>query len=204
MTRRKLSDDDSDVWRLLTQSVTAHERQGGQRVAPPLHHPVRPRAEGASGDPAPALPGNLSPAGRLPQPAPRPALAKLDSLSEGALKDMDARTARRLRQGRTPIDAKLDLHGMTQIPAHAALLSFLRRGQGRGWRCVLVITGKGFRGGEPGVLRQAVPKWLDGPDMRPLVVGYAPAQIEDGGLGALYVRLRRTGGARQGCGRFFQ
>ena len=77
---------------------------------------------------------------------------------------------------------------------------------------VLVITGKGagagdrplagdlssYRGGRSegsgtrGVLRRSVPLWLDEPELRAVVVGYASAGVRHGGDGALYVRLRKA------------
>ena len=59
-------------------------------------------------------------------------------------------------------------------------------------RCVLVITGRGARPWRRGVLREAVPRWLDEPELRPHLLAIAPAQPQDGGAGALYVLLRRT------------
>jgi DNA-nicking Smr family endonuclease len=56
---------------------------------------------------------------------------------------------------------------------------------------VLIITGKGGRGGEAGVLRRQVPLWLALPEFRDLVIGFEDAHIAHGGEGALYVRLRR-------------
>ena len=73
----------------------------------------------------------------------------------------------------------------------------------RGWRNVLVITGKGRRPqgddtdwaatieGQRGVLKRIVPNWLAEPDMRAIVVSYTDAHVRHGGEGALYVRLRR-------------
>ena len=102
---------------------------------------------------------------------------------------------RRLRQrvarGKDAIDARLDLHGLTQAQAHSTLLHFLRNAHARDARLVLVITGKG-RGGETGVLRRQVPQWLGLPEFRSLVVGFEDAHIAHGGEGALYVRVRRT------------
>ncbi len=100
---------------------------------------------------------------------------------------------RGVARGKEPIDARLDLHGLTQSEAHAALLRFLRNAHARDARLVLVITGKG-RGGEPGVLRRQVPHWLGLPEFRALVVGFEDAHIAHGGEGALYVRVRRTRG----------
>lgn len=99
-----------------------------------------------------------------------------------------------LSRGRIEIDARLDLHGMTQARAHRALLHFLQRASGDGLRFVLVVTGKGNSTGpdsERGVLRRQVPEWLSLPEFRTLIVGFEQAHIGHGGTGALYVRVRR-------------
>jgi DNA-nicking Smr family endonuclease len=88
---------------------------------------------------------------------------------------------------------------MRQREAHAALRRFLKSAQGKGYRHVLVITGKGaepdarrsFYAEERGVLRSAVPHWLAAPDLASIIVSYAEAPRRLGGEGALYVRLRR-------------
>ena len=102
---------------------------------------------------------------------------------------------------REPIDARIDLHGMTQQQAHAALLRFLHRAQASGAKTALVVTGKGLRKSmdsaerdadyKPGVLKRQVPMWLALPEFRLLVVGFDDAHVGHGGEGALYVRLRR-------------
>lgn len=89
---------------------------------------------------------------------------------------------------------ELDLHGLTQSEAHAALLRFLRAASSRGARLVLIITGKGGAragDGERGVLKRQVPQWLGLPEFRALIVGFEAAHIAHGGEGALYVRVRR-------------
>ena len=99
-----------------------------------------------------------------------------------------------LSRGRKEIDARLDLHGMTQTRAHRALSGFLRRAHHDGLTFVLIITGKGKMGAESerGVLRRQVPQWLSLPEFRALVVGFEEAHIGHGGEGALYVRIRRA------------
>jgi DNA-nicking Smr family endonuclease len=99
-----------------------------------------------------------------------------------------------LSRGRKEIEARLDLHGMTQARAHRALSGFLHRAHGEGLTFVLVITGKGKIGAESerGVLRRQVPQWLSEPEFRGLVVGFEEAHIGHGGAGALYVRIRRS------------
>ena len=112
----------------------------------------------------------------------------------------DRNSVRKLRGGRAEIEARVDLHGMRQDEAHVALRSFLFSCQRRGLRFVLVITGKGKEGRsfrkraygerERGVLKRNVPRWLDEPELRAIVVSFTFAAIQHGGEGAMYVHLR--------------
>jgi DNA-nicking Smr family endonuclease len=123
---------------------------------------------------------------------------------------LDRRKARRVGSGRVEIEARIDLHGMTQSEAHPALRRFLLKAHADGRRWVLVITGKGapldrslnrstarFDGSDGaddaprGVLRRNVPFWLAEPELRSIVVGFTSAAIRHGGEGALYVQLRK-------------
>ena len=99
-----------------------------------------------------------------------------------------------LSRGRKEIEARLDLHGMTQGRAHRALSAFLHRAHCEGLTFVLIITGKGKVGSESerGVLRRQVPQWLSQPEFRGLIVGFEEAHVGHGGAGALYVRIRRS------------
>jgi len=118
------------------------------------------------------------------------------ALTEGKpppLVPLGRRMKQRVARGKDAIDGRLDLHGLTQSEAHAALLRFLRAASSRGARLVLVITGKGGRAGdgERGVLRRQVPQWLALPEFRALIVGFENAHSAHGGEGAIYVRVRR-------------
>jgi DNA-nicking Smr family endonuclease len=106
------------------------------------------------------------------------------------LAPIDRRARQKLARGRNVIDARIDLHGMTQAQAYAALRRFLLSAQAHDARYVLVVTGKG-RGAQRGILRRQVPLWLGLPEFRGLVVGFDIAHIAHGGEGALYVRVRR-------------
>jgi DNA-nicking Smr family endonuclease len=128
------------------------------------------------------------------------------------LAPIDARTRRRIARGMVPIEERIDLHGLTQHDAYAALRGFIAGARHRGLKVVLVITGKGrtdgtgiharphghdvFSPGERGVLKRLVPHWLALPDMRDYVVGFEEAHVSHGGGGALYVRLRGQKGTR--------
>jgi DNA-nicking Smr family endonuclease len=96
---------------------------------------------------------------------------------------------RRLARGREALAARIDLHGMSQDAARAALTAFIRRSADDGWRAALVITGKGVGG--DGVLRRRVPDWLADPPIRDRVAGVSEAHRRHGGEGALYVALKR-------------
>lgn len=107
-----------------------------------------------------------------------------------ALAEIDHRMRQKLRRGRLDVDAKLDLHGMRQAEAHAALNDFLRRAQAGGAKIAIVVTGKGRGGDGAGVLRRLAPMWLQSPGLRDVVVGFGEAARQHGGEGALYVRIR--------------
>jgi DNA-nicking Smr family endonuclease len=151
--------------------------------------------------PEPAKPSPQRPAKdtKPPRQVPATAPAKPTPLPRGEA--LDRGTARKLERGRLPVEGRLDLHGMRQRDAHAALRRFLKTAQGKGYRHVLVITGKGAapdrrrsfydEGDERGVLRQAVPHWLSQPDLAHVVISFSEAPRRLGGEGALYVRLRR-------------
>lgn len=148
--------------------------------------PLAPRAAppaSRSPPPPPAIRQHGEPAAAPPAPEPPP-------LARNRMAGYDKANAERLRRGKHPIEDRLDLHGMTQAEAHRALGAFIRAARAAGKRCVLVITGRG--GGGEGVLRRAVPRWLDEPEFRPHLLAIAAAQPRDGGAGALYVMLRRT------------
>lgn len=102
---------------------------------------------------------------------------------------LDRNIERRLRQGETPIDARIDLHGMRQNEARQALDDFITRQAKAGRRCLLVITGKG-RGGE-GVLRASLDSWLAASSEAARILALRPAALKHGGAGAFYVLLRR-------------
>lgn len=128
-------------------------------------------------------------------PSARPVVAA--SKIAASEKAIEPNLKRRLARGREPIDATLDLHGMTQAQARAALSVFVPARAARGDRTLLVITGKGIKKTgylqmeQKGVLREMVPLWLNAPELAPLVAGIDPAHPGHGGGGALYVRLKR-------------
>jgi DNA-nicking Smr family endonuclease len=117
----------------------------------------------------------------------------LPELSHSTLTGLDKRNAKKLKKGQHPIEGQLDLHGMTQELAHVAINNFIESSYRGGKRCILVITGKGIKTvGSVGILRLAVPRWLNEEPNRSRVLAFSYATPRDGGEGALYVMLKRN------------
>ncbi|HVV69779.1 MAG TPA: Smr/MutS family protein [Gammaproteobacteria bacterium] len=99
------------------------------------------------------------------------------------------RTLQRLRRGEMVIDAEIDLHGLTVVQAEAVLGQFLAEALKRGWRCVCIIHGKAARkeDNRP-ILKNKVNQWLR---LYPGVLAFCSAKPGHGGVGAVYVLLKR-------------
>ena len=195
--RRGLSREDRALWSRVARSATplrpvatpddeamadAAPPSFVARPAPPLYSPPPFRIGEAPA--APAKPSRLV-----------PALSPAERLRGGPVR-MDAKTYRRMAQGKLRPEARLDLHGMTLAEAQPELIQFIHAARTRGLRLVLVITGKG-RGDHgplptrPGALRHQVPHWLSSAPLAPLVQQVSAAHLRHGGEGAYYVYLRR-------------
>lgn len=177
--RRVLTEEDRELWELVAKQVKPLRKHRATKVH------AAPRTEPASA--TPVVKPALSPRPLAQAPAPRPSKPAIPPLAP-----LGKRERTKLSRGRSEIEARLDLHGMTQMRAHRALTGFLHRAHHEGLTFVLVITGKGRSGGESGVLRRQVPEWLSLPEFRAFVVGFEEAAISHGGEGALYVRIRRA------------
>ena len=117
---------------------------------------------------------------------------------ETAPVQMDYKSFKKMKRGKSTPEATFDLHGMTVAQAHSALIHFLMTSYSRNMRLVLVITGKGkFQkdtGPIPrqvGILRHQVPQWLRMPPLRDKVLQVSEAHGKHGGSGAYYVYLRK-------------
>jgi DNA-nicking Smr family endonuclease len=177
--KRGLSEDERTLWETVARQVKPLRKKP---------RPVRPHPPMATAEPQPEKQG-MTPRPVVPVAVPKPTRPAAPPLVP-----LGRRERARLSRGRSDIEARLDLHGMTQSRAHQALHHFLHRAQHDGLTFVLVITGKGTIGADPerGVLRRQVPQWLGLPEFRSLVVGFEEAHAGHGGAGALYVRIRRA------------
>ena len=202
--KRPIKPGEMALWQSAMEGAhKADKKKVAPRATPkPLGPAGHQRREAAQRLEAPKVEMGLKPRPLGPQPIKKEV-------------GLDGKNAERLRKGKIDIEARLDLHGLTQARAYDVLVDFIHRQYGAGKRCVLVITGKGkgrdFRGMPrevadtpwerkaerfemptgSGVLREIVPRWLGEPSLRPYVVSHSQAQPRHGGSGAIYVYLRR-------------
>jgi DNA-nicking Smr family endonuclease len=178
--KRSLSEEERALW----ESVAKQTKPLRKKPRPAKANADSPEVE-ARADAKPAA---------SPKPLPSAKMTRTPPPAAPPLAPLGRRERSQLSRGRKEIDARLDLHGMTQTRAHRALSGFLQRAHSDGLTFVLIITGKGKTGAESerGVLRRQVPQWLSLPEFRSLVVGFEEAHIGHGGEGALYVRIRRS------------
>ncbi|MDP4026416.1 Smr/MutS family protein [Methylobacterium sp. NEAU 140] len=200
---RTLTAGEARLWGEIARLITP--LRGRARPAEVAVPPPAPRVMPDVGPPL-ALPA-APPTARTKAPKPqkpatdpaRPATAapyQAPPQRHAAPEGLERQARLGLRRGRLAVEARIDLHGMVQTEAHAALTGFLLRARAAGHAHVLVVTGKGGPGyadafSERGVLRRSVPHWLRGPELRGIVLGFEEAARHHGGAGALYVRLRR-------------
>jgi DNA-nicking Smr family endonuclease len=119
-------------------------------------------------------------------------LTETEEYLEGARVGLDPRLVSRLRRGDFSMQAHLDLHGMTQRDAKAALIEFILESVRKGRRAVLVVHGRGLRSpGGRAVLKHATAQWLSHGTIGAYVLAFTTARMYDGGAGAVWVLLRR-------------
>lgn len=168
------SDDENNLslWKRFTQGIK------------PLHphykkpNPIPPPAKAPIANQSFEMPSPIIPSKQSENPKQKPQL--------------DGRRKAKLKKGKIPVEAVLDLHGMTQDQAHQALTSFLVTAHQTKKRCVLVITGKGARSESGiGVLKSRLPDWLNISPLSNIVLDHALAHRKHGGDGAFYIYLRR-------------
>jgi DNA-nicking Smr family endonuclease len=92
---------------------------------------------------------------------------------------------KKLKRGKFPVEAELDLHGMRRDEARRSLLEFLEGA--KGCKAVRIVHGKGYGSkGEP-VLKAKVRSWLV---QVPEVLAFCEAKPGEGGSGALIALLK--------------
>ena len=183
--RNPLTLEDRQLWKRVADTTTPLSIHCGSILKEEMAKLLEAAAPAdESTTPRPAA-FDFKPDSGIQNTQPKPALHQMHPIEE--------RIARNLGRGKHAIDARIDLHGMTQDRARFALLDFLQMAQRANHRMVLVITGKGDQG--RGVLKSNVPRWLSLPGFSQLVNGYRESHGAHGGEGALYVRIRKPRGS---------
>ena len=119
-------------------------------------------------------------------------IADTDEFIEGCARGLDHHLLRRLRRGEFAVQAHVDLHGLKREQARAELEGFLARSRLAGKRCVLVVHGRGLHSKDQvPVLKDALKRWMSTARFADHVLAFSTARPHDGGLGAVYVLLRR-------------
>lgn len=124
-------------------------------------------------------------------------LTQSDEHIEGFVIGLDPRLVRRLRRGEFAYQDHVDLHGMTSDEARVKVEEFLTRAYRAKKRCVLIIHGRGLNSKDQvPVLKTRLAGWLTRGQWARWVLAFTSARPCDGGVGALYVLLRRDRSAR--------
>ncbi|EGU39876.1 hypothetical protein VII00023_14181 [Vibrio ichthyoenteri ATCC 700023] len=96
---------------------------------------------------------------------------------------------RKLRLGKYPIQAKLDLHRRTLKQARDEVVIFLKQCIRMDIRTVLIVHGRGERSNPPAQMKSYLAQWLE---QIKEVQSVHSAQQFHGGTGAVYVLLRKS------------
>lgn len=104
---------------------------------------------------------------------------------------------RKLKRGQYPIDARLDLHRKSMVEARAEVYGFIADCLRYDVRSAMILHGKGERGEPKAFLKSCVNTWLK---QMPEVLAFHSAQKHHGGVGALYILLRKSGRKKKKTG----
>ena len=193
MPRRKLKSDEAELWEQVAKSTTPlklpYRANSAAKPKPKVNSKKKEKFEF----------NNFEIGANAAQKSVKNDLKpSISSALENAPVQMDYKSFKKMKRGKSTPEATLDLHGMTVAQAHAALIHFLMTSYSRNMRLVLVITGKGkFQtdtGPIPrqvGILRHQVPQWLRMPPLRDKILQVTEAHGKHGGSGAYYVYLRK-------------
>ncbi len=170
----------SDVKRLKNDRVNLHQSKEGPNIA------QQARREAALGRKPNVDPNYLSTDFVEPVQPNDWLEYKKDGVQEGVYK--------KLRLGKYPIDAHIDLHRRSVNEARDDVFYFINGSLKRGKRTVLITHGKGERSHPQAVLKSHVNHWLK---QHEAVLAFHSAQKHHGGLGSVYVLLKKNDEEKQ-------
>ncbi|MBY0428921.1 MAG: Smr/MutS family protein [Alphaproteobacteria bacterium] len=191
MTKKKshLTDEDRALWKAVSAQVEPHKKTDTHRKKRTFKKNEESPVIAA---PKPIV--KLAPKKKWEsvthQPASSAAPKKQHHIHE--LPAIAGDVADRIKSKKRSIDARMDLHGMTQDVAHRKAIGFINSSYARHLKTVLIITGKGNASSSEGVLQKNLPRWLSADSTTSKhIAGISPAPRELGGSGAFVVTLKR-------------
>lgn len=172
---RTVTEEEARLWRLFIDraGIAPLRQQPGPSHAATTDAPAERPA---------AAPDTTAERSAAP-PAPPPPLS-IGTPPPG----LDRRRWEDLRRGRTRPERTLDLHGQRAANAYDTVHRFVVAAHAQGLRCIAIVTGKGA-GESGGVLRRELPHWLNGPELRPMIL--AMVHPPRANTGAVHILLRR-------------
>ena len=193
MPRRKLKSDELELWQQIAKSATP------LKLPKNVNTVAKPQSKIAEVENDQFQLNRFEIGEKATQKSVQNDLKpSISTALDSAPVQMDYKSFKKMKRGKSTPEATFDLHGMTVAQAHSALIHFLMTSYTRNMRLVLVITGKGkFQkdtGPIPrqvGIVRHQVPQWLRMPPLRDKVLQVTEAHGKHGGSGAYYVYLRK-------------
>lgn len=178
---RNLAPDEAALWARVMASV---------RPLRAVSTPAIPKSVSA---PAAKPLAKHTPTPHQPLAKPRPEPVKRPAPGV----TLDGGWDKRLSRGLVSPDATIDLHGHTLHSAHDLLDAALARAISHGDRVILLVTGKpprpeSERPHARGAIRAAVGDWLFASRHAGNIAAVRGAHPRHGGMGALYIILRRA------------
>ncbi len=187
-----MPEDEDDLFSKAMQDVAPLTK--GAKVLQPVRKGVqevsaaqRSRRDAALGINSDAVDPNFLTLGEVP---PRDPLEFLEWKKVG----VQNAVFDKLRRGGYAIDSSLDMHRKTVKEARQMVFNFLNEASAKDWRSLLMAPGKGEFSKTPGRLKSFLAHWLT---EHPEVIAFCSAQRRHGGVGAVYVLVRKSPASRE-------
>ncbi|WP_315918757.1 DNA endonuclease SmrA [Vibrio fluvialis] len=116
-------------------------------------------------------------------------MIKPDDLIEFKRDGVQDGVYRKLRLGKYPIQARLDLHRKTLKEARDEVVSFLKQCMTMDIRTVMIVHGRGEKSNPPALMKSFVANWLS--QIQDVQCAHS-AQRLHGGSGAVYILLKKS------------
>lgn len=109
---------------------------------------------------------------------------------EGHVISLEPMIIDKLKRGEIAVQGYLDLHGLIATEAKEKVSVFIGNSYALGYRCLMIIHGRGLKSPEGPVLKNHVINWLSSGVLSKYVLAFCSARPCDGGTGAVYILLK--------------